>query len=237
MNDEDKRQLLASLAKNKRQISMAIEHLNSFHVRSVKKGTKINELDLDNIFAKMLLPQWVALLEIEFNILVCRHAQFDILKQTSVLRRKPEVEKWILLVECAFREAYAVNEKRPLNSRTLGDTTYYRYQKIVTTIKDDIGPYIQLRNRLAHGQWAIAFNETGQGQNADLTQKAWTLSKKDLMLIKIFIKNLPLLLNELAISKVGFEKSYDKYMHRMNIVKIDIDDRFRTLLSRGTGPL
>lgn len=216
---------------------MAITHLNRFHLRSVRKGTKVNELELDNIFAKMILPLWVSPLEIQLNILLHKHSIFDPLASDPKFHRKSEIEKWTVLLETATRVAYSISPSRPLSVTTLGDTAYHRFEKVSATIKSDIEPYIQLRNRLAHGQWAIAFNELGIDKNNELTQKAWTLSKKDLMLLKIFIKNLPLLINELATSKKAFEQTYDKHMDRINLVKTDIDNRFKVLLSKGSGPV
>lgn len=237
VDDKDKQKLLANLVKNRRQVELAITHLNRFHLRSVRKGTKVNELELDNIFAKLLLPLWVSLLEVQLNIILYRHAKFEGLTIDRSFHRKSETEKWVILIETAFRESYGINPKKELSVTTLGDTAFHRYEKIVTTVKTDIEPYIQLRNRIAHGQWSVAFNEVGQGKNTELTQMAWTLSKRDLMLLKIFIKNLPKLVNDIALSKKAFEQDYDKYMGRINLVKIDIDNRFRVLLSKGIGPV
>lgn len=231
MTESEKKQLRESLKKNKRQVGLAINHLNSFHLRSVRKGTKVQELELDNIFAKLILPLWISLFEIELDLIVYGYPMFDSLIATDTFGRKSEVSKWTDVVNTAFRAQYGINPKRPIDANSLGDTNFHRYQKIAEAIAK-VDSYIQVRNRLAHGQWAIAFNDTGRDKNQKLTQQAWTLSKKDLMIVKIYHKNMPHLINDLCTSRRGFETNYDKYMNRINLVAVEIDNRFKILKSK-----
>lgn len=213
--------------KNRRQVRLAITHLNRFHLRAIRRKTKVNELLLDNLFAKLLLPLWVSLLETEFNILLYENYAFTkkFMESTNVFVLS-ECDKWIALTGFFFREQYLGSHKRQLTIITLGDTNYHRYTTIVEVINDDLKPYIELRNRIAHGQWAIAFNTGGTTANQKITQHAWTLSKKDLMLLKAFMGNLIGLLKLLIISKNTFERDYDQYINRINLAKKDINIRF-----------
>lgn len=231
MDDVLRKQLISSLIKNKRQVALTVNHLNSFHVASVRKGTKVNELDLDNIFAKVILPLWVSLFEIELDQVLFRYPMFDDLRTETGFNRQAEYVKWKKVIEKAFRMQYGLSMKSQITATTIGDTTYHRYKSMCKAL-DDLDAYIQLRNRIAHGQWAIAFNESGDSKNEQLTQKAWTLSKKDMMIVKVYYKNLPRLLNELCSSRSQFENNYDKHMKKLNLVGSEIDNRFRLLKSK-----
>lgn len=223
--------IILSFKKNRVQVEQAITHLNRFHIRAVRKGTKVNEFSLDNLFAKMILPLWVSILEIDFNILAYDKAELSqkFLKNVDV-GNSSEIEKWLKLNDFLFKERYLKgNQKRILSQSSLTDTSYHRYMAIKKTTEEDIKPFIELRNRIAHGQWSIAFNNLGMTKNQQLTQKAWTLSKKDLMLFKVVVTNFPQILKNLTLSINAFEKEYDRLIGKINLAKKDVDLRFKSI--------
>lgn len=165
---------------------------------------------LDNLFAKLILPLWVSLLEIEFNLIAYdKHPCALQFRKNVNFEGLAETEKWLNLNDFLFKERYLNNQKRKLTKTSLGDTACYRYETLNKIVENDISPFINLRNRIAHGQWSVAFNSLGMAKNQQLTQRAWTLSKKDLMIFKILLENFPLLLRNLMSSKNTFEKNYD----------------------------
>jgi hypothetical protein len=218
--------------KNKRQILLVIQYLNSIHNRALKKATKFNELTLDNIISKLLLPLWVSVLEVELNILLFESTNYtEKFLDCTNLASLSECDRWTNLTTYFFKEQYLKgNQKREITETTIGDTNYHRYCTLTELINNDLKPYIELRNRIAHGQWAVAFNISSTDTNQKITQKAWTLSKKDLILLKAFIENLPKLLKQLIVSKRTFERDYDRYMNRINLAKKDVDIRLAWIL-------
>lgn len=232
MDSQQRKELLKSLRMNKRQVKLAINHLNSFHVRAVKTDSKVNELSLDNVFAKQILPLWVSLFEIELDILLYQNPIFEPLRNDSQFSRETEINRWLRVIDIAFRSAYNIKPSQQLNIKTLGDTNFHRYKKVLGTVKDSLSIYVEMRNRIAHGQWAIAFGSYNRSKNQELTQKAWTLSKKDMMTIKVYYKNLPPLIHNLCLSSSAFDHVYDRHMYRINIVESEIDERFKWLKAR-----
>jgi len=220
--------------KNKRQIEMTITHLNRFQIRAVRKETKISELSLDNIFSKIIHPLWISLLEIEYNILISESTHFtnDFLENHNTVDASL-IDKWLLLADFFFKKQYLKRQDRELNKLNLGMTTYSRYQTIKSIINDDIRPFVELRNKLVHGQWAVAINLTGKGKNQELTTNIWKLSKKEIMLIKAFVKHLPPLMKLLITSKKTFERDYDKYTHKILKAKSDLELKFEWLKKKG----
>jgi len=209
---------------------MTIIHLNRFQIRALKKETKISELSLDNIFSKVILPMWISLFEVEYNILITENAHFtnDFIDNHNIVDESL-VNKWLLLNDFFFRKQYLKRQDRELNKLNLGMTAYNRHQTIDLIIKENIKPFIELRNKLAHGQWAVAINLTGSGKNQKLTTNIWKLSKKETMLIKAFVKHLPPLMKLLITSRQTFERDYDKYTHNILKAKCDSDLKFEWL--------
>ncbi len=144
---------------NKRQVLMTITHINRFHIRAARKDTKISDLSLNNIFSKLLLGLWVSLFEIEFNILINENEHFakNFLKGINIAK-KTLTQKWFLLLKYYFKQQYFKKQYRTLTITNLGHTTFYRYETLKNIIQKDLALFVELRNRVAHGQWAVAFN-------------------------------------------------------------------------------
>ena len=212
---------------------MVLTHLNSFHNRAVIKSTKLGELSLDNIFSKLILPLQIAILETELNILLTKHSRFKPLIGSIDLPSKSLVEKWLLTVDFLFKDAYSINKSQEITEFTLGDTNFHRYKCIVALIRDDLGPFIEVRNRLSHGQWEVAFNYDVLTKNQALTTSRWTISKKDIMLLRSFVKNLPILIELLLIGKKVFESGYDRFLGRIQRAKKDADLKYLTFVNKG----
>lgn len=211
------------LKKNKWQILMTITHLNRFHLRAVRKDTKVSELSLDNIFAKIIIGLWVSLLEVEYELLNSKVG----LKKEKV----PLKDKYLKLVDKLFQEKYLNNKDKTLSQRNLGHDSYQRYKTLTDVINNELACYIEIRNKIAHGQWHVAFTDSGT-VNSDITAHVWKLSKKDLLIVKTLTTNIPIILNALVQSKKIFEKDFDKIINKILLSKEDNDIRFEWLKNK-----
>lgn len=214
---------------------MTLTYLNKSHVDALRKEYKLSEFSLDNIYSKLLLPLWISLLEVEYNILICENTHFttefinDInIDELSLL------EKWLSLNDYFFKKKYFKRQDREINEFNLGLTNYSRYLAIKNFICNNITPFVEMRNKLAHGQWAVSFNISNHKRNQDTTTKIWKLSKKEIMLIKSIVKNFPPIMKLLIISRTTFERDFDKYMHRLLKAQNDADIKFEWLRAKKT---
>lgn len=218
---------------NRRQILMTIEHLNRFHLRAVRKETKMSDIPLDNVFSKLMLVLWVSLLEVEFNILISENkAITDKFCDEMNINKKSLTEKWLLLLDFYFKDKFLKNHKRLLNISSLGHTDFHRYKTLKDIIGSDLNLFIELRNKIAHGQWAVAFNDGLLQKNQTLTTHIWKLTKKEMMLIKSLHKNLVPILKLLIISKKTFQRDYDKYVNRIIKAKEDADLKYQWIKNK-----
>ena len=221
------------MLKNKRQIEMAITHLTSFHGRAVTKKTKLNDVSLDNVFAKLILPLQVSILEIELNIIINKHVSlFALLTSSTNFSKKTLTEKWVSVLVFLFEERYLKGNGKSMNKVSIGDTNFHRYATLLELISKELNSFIELRNRLAHGQWGIAFNHDVLIKNQELTTAAWTLSKKETMVINAFVTNLPILFKLLSTSKTAFEGSYDRYIGKIQRAVKDADIKYLQFTKR-----
>ncbi len=213
--------------KNKRQIKMAIDYLNRMHVDSLRNEQKLNELTLDNVYSKIQLMLWMSQLEVDFNLLLSENDHFtnSFIENTDI-ERLSTVEKWSALNDYFFKEQYFGRQDRELIELNLGLTNFSRYSAIHGFINSNLKEFIEMRNKLAHGQWAVSFARSGNEKNQTITTSIWKLSKKEIMLVKSVCKNLPPLMKLLITSKTTFERDIDRYMHKIEKAHFDADSKY-----------
>jgi len=224
-----------SWKKNKRQIKMTVDFLNKVHVESLRKGWKLNEISLDNVYSKIQLILWMSQLEVEFNLLISENKHFTKDFMTEVdIENLSIVDKWDSLNNYFFKAQYFKHQERELNELNLGLTNFSRYIAIHNFIQNNLKAFVEMRNKLAHGQWAVSFNWSGNDKNQQLTTNIWKLSKKEIMLIKSISKNLPPLMKLLITSKKTFERDVDRHMHRLLKAQNDADIKYEWLKNKKT---
>jgi hypothetical protein len=77
--------------------------------------------------------------------------------RASILAVGSKIDQWNRALEIGFRRRYEVPHAR-LTRRSLPLTVFLRYQEIASIVKDDLRPIIEIRNKLAHGQWTRTLN-------------------------------------------------------------------------------
>lgn len=202
---------------------MTITHLNRFHIRAVRKDTKVSELSLDNIFAKIIIGLWISLLEVEYELL---NIKVGLKKEKDSLK-----DKYLKLVDRLFQEKYLNNSGKNINQRNLGHDSYQRYKTLNDIINNELANFIEIRNKIAHGQWHVAFSDSGNVNN-DITAHVWKLSKKDLLILKALVMNIPAILNTLFQSNKTFERDFDKIINKVLLSKGDNEIRFGWLKNK-----
>ena len=78
-----------------------------------------------------------------------------------------QVDRWKLALELGFRKKYKI-PRAPLGDNSLPHATSSRYRDITGLIEEQLTPVIEIRNKLAHGQWSRTLNTTMD----DISQEA-----------------------------------------------------------------
>lgn len=126
----------------------------------------------------------------------------------SILKCSLE-NKWVSTLEIAISKAYNINRNGNISNQ-LDFTARARYNEIVTLIKNDLVPSIEIRNRIAHGHWLIAFTNDLKNKSEDLTRQIRTENIVTLQLKKKLLSGLSQLIHDLAVSPSTFERDFDR---------------------------
>lgn len=97
-------------------------------------------------------------------------------------------------------------------------------------LEEEIIVSISIRNKLAHGQWAVAFNNDGSDKQQDITAKIWKLTKKDTIILKNVVDNFLNLIEFLVASKNKFEEKYDLHVNKIETTKDHMKTKFQWVI-------
>lgn len=217
------RQFLAIHSKNRRQVSKAITQLN----RALNSAISRKQHDLTYVHVRTIFILWVTWVEVSRDCILHSANRLTYADRQHIGAGKNEIERWSRLLDICFKKHYLRPKQKSLNKVNLGPTPYYRYNELKSILSEHIALYIEIRNRLAHGQWSIALNFEGTGKNQKITQHIWTLTKKDILLMKAVVRNFTTVMFDLACSKKTFESRYDNYISKIDLAKKHSQDRFK----------
>lgn len=120
-----------------------------------------------------------------------------------------QIDQWVETVELSFRKRYRVPNAE-LGNATIGITPFARFDVLVETLNTNLRPVIELRNKIAHGQWHYPF--TSDGSRVDSTkyhalrgENLHTLAQKDNIISKIGDA-----INLLVLAPPAFDRDFEK---------------------------
>lgn len=154
-----------------------------------------------------LLGAWT---EVRLCKLLNEHQSFDSVEMEKIKKCQTQLEQWNKVVELAFRRRYKV-KKASLSDNSLDPTTYHRYQVINGVINHELKDIIELRNRIAHGQWEFLLNSEATNVERDKMEKIQRENLQSLIFKQRMINYLANLIHDLVVSPDTFERDFDKH--------------------------
>lgn len=129
-------------------------------------------------------------------------------EREEILSEHTQIDMWFGCVEKAFRLHYNV-PRAPLSEENLNHSQLAKYLAISNMIDEDLRSIIELRNKLAHGQWHYPLNNEGNDVSQDNMD---TLRRENLLSLqfkKALLGHLCNLIHDLIVSKPTFERDFD----------------------------
>ncbi len=191
---------------NLRFLETALEN----NATSARTAIRTQNKDATKTFVRvhhLLLGAWA---EVRLCKLLNEHQSFNTSELGKIENSQSQLDKWNKVVELAFRRRYNV-KKAILSEDSLEPTTYHRYQVINGVINNELKDIIELRNRIAHGQWAFLLNSEATKVEADKMEKVRRENLQSLIFKKSMINFLANLIHDLVVSPATFERDFDKH--------------------------
>lgn len=211
------KEYLSLHAKNRRKVKIAIGQLE----RALNTAIQRKEKNTIYVHARCLIILWVALYENAMDCILHSANKITYQERRDILALPSLNQRWLKLLEICFAKYYRKPGASSFSHLSLGATNFLRYTTTRKILEREVAAVIEIRNRLAHGEWYVALNSDGTDKREDLTAQIWQIGKKDVMYCEVLFNNVIMLLNELACSSSSFEKHFDPAMLRIEDFRVN----------------
>ena len=144
--------------------------------------------------------------------------------RSAILAKDKQLDRWLLTLELGFRRRYGVKSAK-LTKSSLSSSAHANYRELSALIEDDLRPIIEVRNRLAHGQWARMLNSKTTDYAPDLMA---LLANENALSAKFKLRMLDCmsqLVHNLVAGSAAFERDFDKHYRVLHQAKTNLDTR------------
>jgi hypothetical protein len=169
----------------------------------------------------LLLASWA---ECRLSKLLYEPNGFSNLERSGIVSRGTQIDRWMATIEFAFRKHYNI-PNAVLSINTLPHSAWSKYESVVKLVDIDLRPIIELRNKLAHGQWVFPLNDGGN----DVAQAQMDALRLENLLSlqfkKSLITSLSGIVNDLVVSRPTFERDFDQHYQLIVQTKRNLEKR------------
>lgn len=191
------------------EIACAIDTVES-HCRLLIRNK--NEVQLAQ-FVRMLALLLGIFAEVRLDKLLSDNHGLADSQLSQIKESSSTFDTWKKSVELGFRKAYVI-PKADLN-RQLMLSQRSKFQAINKILDKNLRNIIELRNKLAHGQWVYTLNND---KSAIEQTKMGELNRENLFSLKMkyrLIISISEIIHDLLISKPTFERDFDQHFRTL----------------------
>jgi hypothetical protein len=192
--------------------------------RTLRGYIRKDETENIYIYTKILSHLINSWAEIRILKIVYEKHAYSNPEKNRILNAGNAKDRWETALRIAFSKAYNIPEKNIDNIAT-PFTRRICYNTLLKLINEDLLSSNQLRNRIAHGQWAYAFNEELTAFQDDLTAKLRQENIVQLQLKYKMFMSLAQIIHDLAVSKPAFERDFDRHYRKVEGQKTNFHNR------------
>lgn len=204
---------------NLRFISASIQQIKRTTHHAIASENELLVQSFTRLFA-LVLGTWA---ETRLRKLHYESNGFNNTDRALITGESSQIDKWNKTIEVAVRKHYNI-PNGPLNIISLPHSTYSRYHTLHDILEDHLKSLIEIRNKLAHGQWVFPFTDSMdlsvQHKVAIENENVLSLQFKHLLLT-----HLSQIVHDLVVSKPTFERDFDKNFNKFVGVKQNLENR------------
>ena len=206
--------------KNLRVIDRAILRVGLACRRAISRGDEQSVASFTPVYA-LLLGAWA---ECRLRKLIYEPSGFDQAERQAILCKPSQLERWQLALELAFRKQYEI-PRASLTADTLEHSAYSRYTELGDLLATNLRLVIELRNKLAHGQWAYPLNNAGDDVAHEHMKALRAENLLSLQYKKTLLGHLAEAINDLVVSRPAFERDFDAHFRGIVASRRDLVNR------------
>lgn len=206
---------------NLRGLDKAIKDIQYVTKQSIRNGNSQKNLDSFKRIYTFLIAAWA---ETRLDKLLCETHTFSDSAISIIKKQDSQLKKWLTAVELSFKQHHNITNKK-LTKENIGQTHFDRFKALEGVLKNELKAIIEVRNKLAHGQWLYPLNRKSDALSTNIYQALNNENHLSLMFKFKIIKNLSDIVHDLIVSLPTFERDFSRTYRK-------IEDAQRNLLNR-----
>lgn len=203
---------------NLRELELAINHTARLARSAIASRDPQRSLRSLLRLYSFLVGAWA---ECRLRKLLHEEFGFSEAERNEALQGDTQLAHWQSTVDIAFRKHHKVS-KAPLDSRVLGVSHAARRTALHDVLASDLRIIIEIRNKLAHGQWVYPFNNVGTLVEAE---KYRLINQENLLSLQLkfaLLGHLADAIHDLVVSPATFERDFDNHFKKLEQVKTNL---------------
>lgn len=203
---------------NLREIELAIGHTARLARASIASRDPQQSLrSLLRLYA-LLVGAWA---ECRLRKLLHEEFGFNDTERLLITEKQTQLEQWQETVDLAFRKHHKIS-KATLDERTLGVAHAARRVALHGVLDKELRIIIEIRNKLAHGQWVYPLNND---ETAVEPEKHKLINKENLQSLQFkfhLVGHLADATHDLVVSPITFERDFEMHFRRLFQVRTNL---------------
>jgi hypothetical protein len=146
-------------------------------------------------------------------------------QKINVIGTKAHIDRWHKLLEFAVRNHHKLNDRTLISNETINATDFLIFTELNGLLDGELKIIIELRNKLAHGQWEYPFVEDFSDVASD---KKRLLDHENLLTLKFkrsILRNLLFIVRDMAVSRRTLHRDFDVQYRRLKHAKRNLRNR------------
>jgi hypothetical protein len=142
-------------------------------------------------------------------------------ERDHVLAADTQLAQWQRTVDLAFRKHHKI-PKADLDARVLGVSHAARRGALHSVLSGELKIIIEIRTKLAHGQWVYPFNNEG---SAVESEKYRLINQENLQSLQFkysLLGHLADAVHDLVVSPATFQRDFDGHFKRLEQVRMNL---------------
>ena len=167
----------------------------------------------DNAMAEMVYTRILSYLvvswtEVSLQKLICQRRLFSTNEEKAIQSKKSLEQKWKTCLDLAVRKQFNIHNASIISKLPFTYKSYYK--ELGRIIDEDLVPSIEVRNRIAHGQWKYAFNKECSDLSPGIIAN---IRKENIITLQMkmkVLKTMSSIINDFCISTDLVQRDFDK---------------------------
>lgn len=213
--------LYAHHVANLRELELALSHAARLARSAIASGDPQRSLrSLLRLYA-FLVGAWA---ECRLRKMLHEEFGFDDAIRQLILSKATQMEQWQSTVDLAFRKHHNV-PNAPLDKRVLGVAHAARREALHDVLDKELRIIIEIRNKLAHGQWVYPLNSEGTAVEPDKYRLINQENLQSLQFKFALLGHLADAVHDLVVSPATFERDFERHFRKLFQVRTNLSTR------------